>query len=258
MLDNEALIEKALGRYDVAQRLSLEALTQYRRQDNAPGVALCLSNLAIIYMAQDHWESARLSLLEAIEVCERNGIVGTRALALGNLTEIAFRDRDLAAMEDYGTRALKAAETAGNRTLAAWMHLQLARMSVQRSELDHARGHLRDGLLTALATGRPRLQLGAVDCFGEILAAQAEPECARQVWRFAIEHPLTDAPEREQIRRRMADLPAVAGVETLQPSLELDALVQRIVAETGVAYGPLIAVLRGTAKRASTVGQRVS
>jgi predicted ATPase/DNA-binding SARP family transcriptional activator len=251
MLDNLALIEKVEGRYDEALRLSLESLTQHRRLGDAAGAALCLNNLAVLYMSTSEWQSARVNLEEALEICNRQGIVHTRALVLANLTEVEFRDERWETAEDLCARAVKDAEHAGNRTLMGFLYLQSAQLSLKRSDVASARGHLSNGLSVAIATGRERLQLAGVDVFGRILQAQSEVDCARQIWRFAIDHPKIDAPERSELQRRLATLPAGSSTEAPRPTLELSELMHRIVAETGVAYAPLIATLRGGAQPAS-------
>ena len=45
MLDNLALVEKAMGRYGEALRLSLQSLVQHQRLGDVAGEALCLNNL---------------------------------------------------------------------------------------------------------------------------------------------------------------------------------------------------------------------
>ena len=199
-------------------------------------------------MGAGQWESADVNLQEALEICDRHGIVHTRALVLANLSEVAFQDGRLEAAEDVCARAAVDAEHAGNRTLLGFLFLQSAQFSLRRADVDKARGHLRKGLSVAIATGRERLQLAGVDVFGRILEAQSEPDCARQIWRFAAEHPMIDAPERTDLQRRLASLPVGAATGAPSQPLQLDELVHRIVAETPVAYAPLIATLRGSAK----------
>jgi tetratricopeptide (TPR) repeat protein len=245
MLDNEALVEKALGHYDDALRLSLESLSRHRRLGDAAGVALCLNNVGTLYMAAGQFESARVNLREALEVCDRQGIVGTRALVLANLADVALHDEQWDEAYDGCSRALEAAEQSGNRTVAGYLHLQHVQIALHRADVAAARGHLHSGLSVAIATGGERLQLVAVGCFGEILAAQAEPDCARRILRFAADHPLTDAPDREFFVRQLASLPADADAVPRKAALDLGELVHRIVAETSVAYAPLIASLRG-------------
>jgi tetratricopeptide (TPR) repeat protein len=245
LLDNQALAEKALGRYDEALRLSLQSLLQHRSLRDAAGEALCLNNLGALYMAKDDWDSARINLHQGIVICDRHGIVGTRALILGNLTEIAIETGDLEAAETFGRRALDAAHTAGNRSLGAYLGLLFVRLAVNRSDLPRARVDLAAALTIAIATGRQPLQLAAVSCFAEVLAAQGETRCARLVWNFAAGHPSLSAPQRSEIRARLAKWPLEAGAEPAWPGLELDELVHRIVAEAAESHAPLIAGLRG-------------
>ena len=245
LLDNQALAEKALGHYDEALRLSLQSLEQHRDLGDATGQALCLNNLAVLYLVKVDRASAKINLHEGLAICDRHGIVGTRALILANLAEIALAEGGLQAAEEFGARALEAARIAGNRALASYLELHFVRVALERNDLAQARRHLGAALSIAATTQRQPLFLAALVYFGDVLAAQGERQCARLVWTFAVAHPSVSVPEREEIRARLAKWPAPAGAEPPWPGLELEEVVHRIVAEAGVAHAPLIAQLRG-------------
>ena len=73
MLDNLALVEKAMGHYDEALRLSLESLAQHRRLGDAAGEALCLNNLGSIYMTGESTRPRGAHLREGLAICDRHG-----------------------------------------------------------------------------------------------------------------------------------------------------------------------------------------
>ena len=245
-LDHLALAEKSLGRYDEALRLSLESLVEHRRLDDMASVALCLNNLAALYMARQDYAAAAPHLRESLAISERAGLVSTRAYVLSNLVDIAVRTGDLAAAEGYIGRTLELAQASGNRALQAAMKLQASRVAIRRGDADAARAALAGGLEAALPLGMPSLNIGAAVTFAELLDATGEAALARRLLAFAIAHPLTSAPDRDEISAQRAQWGRRPGDDLPWPGVELDELLRRIVAEAGLAHAPLIALLHGT------------
>jgi predicted ATPase/DNA-binding SARP family transcriptional activator/Tfp pilus assembly protein PilF len=251
MLDNLALVEKSMGRYDAALKLSLESLAQHRRLGNVSGEALCLNNLGDLYLIREQLDAARAHLREAVALCDRHGLASTRTLALANLAEVSLKAGDAAAAQGYATRALEHARNAGNRATASLMQQQLAQLALMRGDLTAARVHLADGLAQARAIARPSLLLNGVASFAELLAAQGERGCARDVLAFTMLQPGLSAPDRDAMQRRLAAFGQEDGKGRSEwPALTLDELVHRIVVESGLAHAPLIAALRAAAARA--------
>jgi predicted ATPase/DNA-binding SARP family transcriptional activator len=244
-LDHLALAEKALGHYDEALRLSLESLVEHRRLDDLASVALCLNNLAALYMARQDHAAAAPHLRESLAISERAGLVSTRAYVLSNLVDIAVRTGDLAAAEGYIARTLELAQAAGNRALQVAMKLQASRVAIRRGDVEAARTALAAGLETALPLGMPSLNIGAAVTFAELLDATGEAALARRLLAFATAHPLTSAPDRDEISAQLAQWGRRPGDDRPWPGVELDELLQRIVAEAGLAHAPLITLLRG-------------
>ena len=244
LLDNLALVEKEMGDYDEALRLSIRSLAQHRRLRDAAGEALGLNNLGALYFDRKEFESAGAHLREGLAICDRHGLVSTRGLILANLTEHAIRANDDDAAAAYAHRALDVARTAGNRFVESWLLLQLARLALRRGDPPAARAHLAAALGIAVAVGGPVLQVAGVACFAELLAAQGELECARRVLAFAAKHPATNAAQNAELRAQLAALPPATNADSAWPAIELDELVHRIVVESDLAHVPLIAALR--------------
>lgn len=245
MLDNLALVEKAMGHYAEALRLSIRSLVQHQRLGDFAGEALCMNNLAVQYLDKHEYESAGAHLRQGLAICERHGLVSTRGLILANLTEFAIKTGDHHLAEAYAKRALEVAEATGNRAVACFLKLQFVHLAVQRGDLTAARSDLGSSLEIAVAIGRPYLMLAGLACFAEILAAQGEMECARLVLAFAADHPSMTAQGRDEMRARLAQWRPAASAKSPLPELELDELVHRIVVENNIAHAPLIATLRG-------------
>lgn len=246
-LDHLALVEKRMGNFDESLRLSLQSLAQHRSLGDVAGVALCLSNLGALYFSRHEYDSAMACLTEARSICESAGIFSTLTFVLANLTEVATARGDLAAAEAHAIRGIEVARSMGNRSVVAWMTINNASLAVKRGNLAAARSSLADGLRLALEIRLHSLKFDAVVCLAEILRAQGEDVCARQVMLFAAGHPTADLGTSREIQGRLGAWPAsTAAVPAWAVGMDLDELAQRIVAESSVAYAPLIAALHST------------
>jgi predicted ATPase len=246
MLGNLALVEKSMGNFPEALRLSHRSLVQHRLLNDAADEALCLNNLGDLYMTLGEHDAARTHFQESLALCERHGLVGTRALVLTSITELALEVKDPAAAE-HAQRALEAVSAAGNRVLTAWLQTQTAILALRRGDLPAARRDLAGSLQAAVALGRPSLLLGSISVFADVLAAQGEAACARRVFAFIAAHPSIGAPARTAALARLAELPAPAGGDAAWPGIELEDLAMRVAVEGNAAYAPLVAALRETA-----------
>jgi tetratricopeptide (TPR) repeat protein len=244
MLDNLALVEKAMGDYGEALRLSLQSLVQHRRLGDVADEAMCLNNLGAMYLDREEYASAGAYLREGLVLCDRHGLVSTRGLILANLAEFAVKTGDDDMAGTYGGRALDVAETTGNRALVCWLKLLFAQVALRRSDLAAVRAELAAALEIAIVIGRPALLVSGVTCFADLLAAQGETDCARRTLTLAADHPSTSDAQRAENRARLAQLPPATGTDSTT-GIAFDELVHRIVVERDIAHAPLIAVLRG-------------
>ncbi len=246
-LDHLALIEKRMGNLDEALRLCLDSLAQHRRIEDGAGVALCLCNLGSLYVLRNQRDEAALYLQEALALCERDGLVSTRVFVLANLADLAWKADDLEASRGHAEKALANAQANGMQAVATFMTLHLARLAVRRGELEAARESLLAVATQALTLGAPSLKAGALLLFADIAEAAGEARVARALLAFAKDEPSFSVPDRDELRdewaRRMGG--ADAGDGAPAPALRLDDLLQRIVAETGIAHAPLIKRLAG-------------
>jgi predicted ATPase/DNA-binding SARP family transcriptional activator len=244
MYANLAVIEMNTGRYDEALRLVLQSLVLHRRLGDVAGEAGSLSTLGSLYAAKRDYESAGTYFREGLAICDRHGLVNTEGVILANLTEVSAKSNDLELAGSYAVRALEIAQTAGNRGLVCWLRLQLVRLALRRGDLSTARSELAASMAVALAIAQPALQLAGVICLAQILHAQGEPECARNIMGFAADHLATAAPARDEIRAQLTQWGLAANQPLIGAGLELGEITQRIVAEGTLAYAPLIAAVR--------------
>lgn len=243
MLDNLALVEKGLGHYDESQRLSAQSLAEYRSLGDVAGEALCLNNLGALQMDLNKLDAATSNLNQALVLSQRHDLISTCGLVLANLTELAMKSDDPPAALEYAQAARKLAKHTGSRTVESWLELQLARIWLRQRDLAAARSHLRSALEIAVAIDRPSFQREGIALFAELLAAQGEPGCARRVLDFAMAHPSLTPHERNALRPNL-DRWEPAPFAEPWPGPDHDGLVGCIVAETDLAYAPLIALLR--------------
>jgi predicted ATPase/class 3 adenylate cyclase len=242
MLDNLALVEKALGHYDESLRLSMQSLQQYRRLGHVAGEALCLNNIGAMQMDRGEYEAAGSHLRAGLALSELHDLVSTRGLLLANLTELAVKTDATQAAKQYAGLALELARHIGARTVESWLEMQLAQIALRNGEPAGARLHLRSSLEISIDIDRPALRLAGVSVFAEILAAEGHLDCARRVLAFAAEHPSMPANGRDDLLARLARWGTTPETASW-PGLDLAALVDRIVVETDVAHAPLIALL---------------
>jgi len=244
MLDNLALVESALGNAEEAQRLSIQSLVEHQRLRDFAGEALCLNNLGDQYMNKKEYDLAGTHFRQGLAICERHGLVSTRGLILYNMVELAQRTGDYESAETNARRAIEVAQSSANRLVLCLLKLQLVQLDIRRGDLASARLDLGSSLGIAIGLGRPYLLLEGVSCFAEILAAQGEVDSARTLLDFAAEHPSMPLQGRNEKRARLTQWPHVPSGAPVSREFDLDELVSRIVVESEIAHGPLIAMLR--------------
>jgi len=243
-LDHQALAQKYLGRYDTALTLTLEALARYRALGQVVGEAICLANLGGLHLVRDEAAAAETYLLEAVALCEREGLAGPLQYALGNLCDIDLRFGRLDAGQAHGEQLASLARASGQRAVALVATAHLARVATRRGDLAAARAAVAETAQAAIALATPIAWGNAMLVLADLLQAQGEATAADRVLGFAAEHPAMSPGLRDQfvVERRHAGF---ADQCTLGwPGLALPELLQRAAAEAPLEHAPLIALLR--------------
>src|SRR4030095_5645223 len=101
----------------------LDSLACARTEGDVAGEALILANIGLLYAEKGDLASAVPQLKAGLAICERHGIVNTRALILANLAEMALQMNDFDAAAEYGNGAVEIAQATGNRYVASYMKL---------------------------------------------------------------------------------------------------------------------------------------
>jgi predicted ATPase/DNA-binding SARP family transcriptional activator len=241
---NLSICERQMGNPQAALKLSLKALALERRAGDVGGEAAALSALGQLYYEMGEAKAAQAHLREALALCERHGLARLRGVVLANLADYSLAMNALEDAEDHAGRAMEFARAAGERGLQCFLGVQLATLAIRRGNPAAARAELAASLSLALSLRSPSLQTAGIACFAELLRAQGEPGCAFSVLRFAAGLVPPGSPGRlriDPLLDRWRDAEAAAPP---WPGLEAAEMAQRIVAESGVAYAPLIAALR--------------
>ena len=248
LLDNLALVEKAVGRFEESMQMSMQSLVQHRQLGDAAGEALCLNNLGALQVDLGDHAAGLVNLKASLVLCERHGLVATKGLVLANLTELAVKNGDIEAARRHGQQALVVAQAIGNRAIESWLHMLLASAALQQGDRAEARMQLRTALETAIAIGRPALQLAGLMSFAELLVHQGDADCAHAVLVLAASQPSANAHQQQEIRERLQrwGLAGHASPASPRQAPTLGELVHRIAAESDVAHAPLVAWLRGS------------
>jgi ATP/maltotriose-dependent transcriptional regulator MalT len=179
-----------------------------------------------------------------MELCERYGFPGTRAIVVANLTDVALRDDDLDSAAKYAGRAMEAAEAVGSRGIIPIVRSYEALIAIRRGEFDRARAAIAAGLAVATELGSQPTLFGPLISYAELRLALGQLDEARTVLAATAAHPAVTHDVRDRIRAVEARLPPRAGAAPASP-IAFDQLVERVLTESSAAPAPLPAALAG-------------
>ncbi|MCW5656500.1 MAG: tetratricopeptide repeat protein [Burkholderiaceae bacterium] len=226
-LGHLATIDKALGDYDRALERSLEVLAMQRELGDWAGVAARLNMLAHLHQQRGQWQQARAQLDEALAVCDQHGVAFARPHLLFNLANTCYLSGDLDTSQHAGQQALDAARATGDRGVEATALLHLARVAVKRGHHAPARRMLHEAVTLAEAADSAPLQLDALFCYAELVAAAGAAAHAAALLRYLIARPEVDAADRQIAQQSLDALPAGNAAE-LPIDTPLATLVQQM------------------------------
>ncbi len=244
-LDNLGLVTRVVGDLDGALRLYRQALLKHREAGDAGGEALCLNNQGVVHILRREFDGAQAVLRDARQLCERHGLPSTRAMVEVNLASVAALSGATELAGTHARHALELSDQTGQRAIAADAHLILARIATRQGDLATARVELSAALSVSIAIGRPAQLVQGVRQFAELLAVHGASDVAARVMAYVLQQPTLVGAEREEAERQILSwgAPTVTDADWAGPPLQ--ELAQRVVAETGQSYAPLIAALRG-------------
>jgi tetratricopeptide (TPR) repeat protein len=234
-LGNLALIEKSLGHYARALERTQQVLARQRQFGDWIGVAMRLNDLATLHQAQHDWAAARRCLDEGLAVCEQHGIAFARQSLLLNLAMVSFFDGQPDDARRIGSEVLDGARASQNRQVESTVLLLLTRLAVRRGALHEAQALLDEALDGAGAMHNLGLQLDALFCRAEMLAAAGDRVGAAGLLRYYLARPELEPGERTLAQASLAALACDAPAA--------DAPLERLLEQ---ARQPLAAAARAT------------
>jgi hypothetical protein len=110
--------------------------------------------------------------------------------------------------------------------------LHLVRVAVKRRDTAAARADLHEAIACARSIGNIAMQLDAVFCFAEIVAADGQIRRAAGLMRYFIERPEVEPGDRAVAQACLEKLHAGSGAPI---DLPLDVLLDQVRAETAPA-----------------------
>jgi predicted ATPase/DNA-binding SARP family transcriptional activator len=242
--ENLALVEKRLGRYEPALRLTHEALATHRRLQRPADEARCLNNLGDLHLQTHDLDAARSVLEQALALCERHGLHGVLGLVLANLAYEAEARSDLPAAAGWVRRALPVLQASGDAVNTAATRQQLASIERRRGDTAAARRELALAMREAQHLGHALLSLYGLLLLAELLEGDGAHTEAQAVRGFVADHEAATPPLRSELAQRLG----AAGRRPPWPAgLGLTALVQRVADEADTGYAGLRVLLNGPA-----------
>lgn len=132
------------GNPEEAVMLYRKALEHYRLGSDKRGVAVALMNLgSVIADWKLDYNAAREYFEESLTIFRGFGTSANAGIVLANLGEVAHYEGHHDQAISYATESLAIFERLGNKALAAWQLLDIARYNVELGNLDDANRSLR-------------------------------------------------------------------------------------------------------------------
>jgi predicted ATPase/DNA-binding SARP family transcriptional activator/Flp pilus assembly protein TadD len=242
-LDNLGLIMRTRGELDDALQLYRQALLKHREVGDAGGAAICLNNQGVVHILRSELTAAQQVLQEARQLCERHGLPSTRCMVEVNLANVALKLDRAEQAAQHARKALEVSAQTGQRGSGVEARYALVRAALAQGDLATARSELSAAMAVAIAIGRQELLVHGIWLFAELLAAQGEQEVAGRALALALQQPALVGSERQQAELQLRSWGEPSAARTDWTGPPVGELVHRIVTESAVAYGPLIAAL---------------
>lgn len=230
-----AVIEKALGRYDVARGLLLEGLAHERARGSWGSAGFHLANLAalqyqlgVAQLPGADWQLARGYLDEAFALCQAHDLAHVRSYLLINLALVEYHDGSLDVAQRVGQQALEHAQAGAVGDVEVFALLHLARVALRQTRAGVARSRLGDAVVRARSLRSNRLQLACLLCLAELRATRGDYAGAASLGHYFVARTELDAIDRAMARQILAgiDLDAAVPIDDA-----LDALMRRVLIE---------------------------
>lgn len=196
--NNLGILQKQLGNYDQALVAMRRALDHYRQTGKSAGIGNTLNSIGTLYSEMGNIGRALDYYRQSLEVEKEGGSLGGSATVYRNMAhELWKTDRREEATSLY-ERALVLRRQAGNPRHVAESYWDLAKVNIQRGNLQPAAIYIEEGSYLADTTGLAKLQAEAAHWRGRLHYEREEFERAlaqfRHSWQIS-----SDLPSHERI-----------------------------------------------------------
>jgi tetratricopeptide (TPR) repeat protein len=182
---NVALIEQRVGHVDAAAENYDRAVLGFRASSNAFGEALALHNLTLIAFARDDFQQAEVRIDEAAPALARASDAGLAAHFTVLRGRLALERGDFSGAESYYREALAVQRRIDNRVDLGYLGSDLALVLTRLGRYDEALASARDCLRIALEVDSSALLIYGFEAFCEVAVDQGRYEDAARYYALA-------------------------------------------------------------------------
>jgi DNA-binding NtrC family response regulator/tetratricopeptide (TPR) repeat protein len=175
-----------VGRKDEAEQFFFDALSSYRRIDDAIGESYVLNNLGIFHKNACRFGRALDYLGRALEICEKMGLTQHRLRVTLNLGVTYLKARDFAQAGNAFTNARKMARRTGDDLKYTRANLMLGASETKLGELAAAEKHLLEARVLAERRGYGREIALADEYLGDLMVARGDLQGALENYSTAL------------------------------------------------------------------------
>lgn len=229
LLNNLALVERALGNYPQAIQSLQEAIAINREEKRFTWLISNLGNLGQVYQfAQRHQEAYQV-FQEALDLVRQTGISDSEASLLRDLGSAAMHLGDDKRAGELLHQSLKLVREINLRSVEIATLASLGDLALKQQNLEEASKFYWASAEVALSIAeRPRIAMTLIN-FAKVEITKGEHPLARYLLNLVLEYPAMEAWSREKARRLLAQLGESTLAQTTLP--ELDDNLKRIIAK---------------------------
>ncbi|MFA4947075.1 MAG: sigma 54-interacting transcriptional regulator [Candidatus Krumholzibacteriia bacterium] len=184
-----------LGRKDEAEQYFLDALSSYRRIDDAMGESYVLNSLGLFHKDACRFSRANHFFARALELCEKLGLTQHRVRVTLNLGITYLKSRNFAQAIGEFSKARKMSLGSGDDQLYIRSTLMLGLAQARKSEFPAAEKHLLEARVIAERRGYVREIALADEYLGDLMVARGDLDGALENYSTSLARAKKMSPE---------------------------------------------------------------
>jgi len=208
------ICEFRLGRLDKAEEFFTDGMATYRRVGHDLGVALLLSNLAVLDKNRCRWSSALGKTEKAIELAHTNGASHLLPGFYLNQGIVLLKINRLSESRTLLTKGLRLATSLGDRINETLLSLAMGRLETLSGKYARAEVHILSAKALADANGYQREATIVDEYLGDIQLLRQNPEDAQFNYKLGLKRSRAIASENDlegELRRRLGEASLALG-----------------------------------------------